>query len=230
MALIHEALGLILHLNRHLNTMLQFHGVWAYTIMFLIIFCETGLVVTPFLPGDTLLFAVGAIAAGANSHVSLSLAWGLMSVAAVLGNMVNYQLGRTIGPRAFSGRFKFLRKKHLDRTHQYFQKFGGKTIVLARFVPVVRTVAPFVAGIGTMPYMRFMFYNIFGSLAWTVLVVCIGFFFGRLPFVTHNFALVVLGIALVSVVPMLIDALHSWRRRDQGPVAPPGGEPRVNRG
>lgn len=224
MAWIHEGVNLILHLNQHLNTMVQLYGMWVYAAMFLIIFCETGLVLTPFLPGDTLLFAVGAIAAAPNSHMNLVLAWGLMSVAAVLGNVVNYQVGRIVGPRVFTDRFVLLKKEHLDRTRRYFDKFGGKTIVLARFVPVVRTIAPFVAGIGAMAYARFMFYNVIGSLAWTVVVVCAGFFFGRVPVIAHNFALVVLGIAVVSMLPMLIDLFHSWRRG--GPCEPAGEEPR----
>lgn len=209
---IHLWLDRVLHLNQYLGTLIQHHGLWVYALLFLIIFCETGLVVTPFLPGDTLLFAVGAIAAG-TAHFNVWLAWFLMFAAAVLGNMANYQIGRTIGPRVFTSRFVWLKREHLERTHRFFEKYGGKTIVLARFVPVVRTFAPFVAGIGSMSYGKFTFYNVVGSGAWTVLVMCVGYFFGGIPVVKHNFSLVVLGIAVVSVLPMVVDIFRNRRGR-----------------
>jgi len=179
-----------------------------------VIFCETGLVVTPFLPGDSLLFAAGALAALGG----LSLWWLviLLIVAAVLGDTVNYWIGHYIGPRAFSGNIRFLRKDYLDRTQAFYEKHGGKTIILARFVPIVRTFAPFVAGIGTMNYSRFIVFNVVGAVVWVLLFTLVGFFFGNLPFVEKNFSLVILVIIAISVAPIVFEYVRDrYSRREQ---------------
>ena len=217
---IHLWLDRVLHLNEYLGTLIEHHGLWVYGLLFLIIFCETGLVVTPFLPGDTLLFAVGAIAAG-TAHFNVWLAWAILFAAAILGNMVNYQIGRSVGPRLFTSRFVLFKKEHLDRTHRFFEKYGGKTIVLARFVPIVRTFAPFVAGIGAMGYGKFTLYNVIGSGAWTVVVIAAGYFFGGIPVVKNNFSIVVLGIAVVSVIPMVVDVIRNRGKRKDADVSGP---------
>ena len=173
-----------LHLDKHLADVVNNYGVWTYAILFVIIFCETGLVVTPFLPGDSLLFAAGSIAAlGALDPLWLFL---LLSAAAIAGDTANYWIGAYIGPRAFSGEFRFLKKEYLDRTHAFYEKYGGKTIIIARFVPIVRTFAPFVAGIGAMNYGKFIVYNVVGGLAWVALFVFGGYWFGAQPLVKET--------------------------------------------
>ncbi len=200
-------IDLFLHLDEHLNEIIQNYGVWTYAILFLIIFMETGLVVTPFLPGDSLLFAAGAFAALGSFNVMLLFL--LLFVAAVLGDAVNYWIGRKIGPRAFDQNIRFLKRSHLEKTQKFYEKHGGKTIVLARFVPIVRTFAPFVAGVGTMEYRRFALYNVFGAFIWTSLFIFGGYFFGNLPFVKTNFEIVILGIIFISILPMVIEYLRS---------------------
>ncbi|MFQ5418791.1 MAG: DedA family protein [Anaerolineae bacterium] len=200
-------IDLFLHLDEHLNEIIQNYGIWTYAILFLVIFLETGVVVTPFLPGDSLLFAAGAFAALGSFNVLLL--FGLLFVAAVLGDAANYWIGRTIGPRAFEQDYRFLKRSHLEKTQKFYEKHGGKTIVLARFVPIVRTFAPFVAGVGTMEYGRFAFYNVFGALTWTSLFIFGGYFFGNLPIVKTNFEIVILGIIFISVLPMVIEYLRS---------------------
>src|SRR6266850_2799755 len=199
---------IVLHLDRHLSEVIQQYGVWTYLILFLIVFCETGLVVTPFLPGDSLLFAVGTFAAlGA---LDLGLVIALLSAAAILGDSLNYAVGATIGPRVFRrDGVRFLNRRHLERTHEFYERYGAKTIVIARFVPIVRTFAPFVAGIGRMRYRTFVTYNIVGALAWTTVCLMAGLVFGNIPVVKKNFELVVLGIIFVSMLPMLIEYLRS---------------------
>ncbi|MFQ5398170.1 MAG: DedA family protein [Anaerolineae bacterium] len=200
-------IDLFLNLDEHLNEIIQNYGVWTYAILFLVIFMETGLVITPFLPGDSLLFAAGAFAAlGSFSVLLLFL---LLFAAAVLGDAVNYWIGRTVGPRAFEQNIRFLKRSHLEKTHKFYEKHGGKTIVLARFVPIVRTFAPFVAGVGTMGYGRFAFYNVFGAFIWTSLFIFGGYFFGNLPFIKTNFEMVILGIIFVSILPMIIEYIRS---------------------
>jgi membrane-associated protein len=185
------------------------HQHTIYLILFAVVFCETGLVVTPFLPGDSMLFAAGAVAgAGSLNPLGLLIA---LSLAAVLGDTVNYWIGAYIGPHAFSGKIRFLKKKHLDRTHAFYEKYGGKTIVIARFVPIVRTFAPFVAGVGVMNYAKFIVYNIVGGVAWVALFVLGGYGLGNREFFKRHFSLVVLAIIVISVMPMVIEYLRSRR-------------------
>jgi membrane-associated protein len=206
-----------LHLDRHLTELVTQYGTWTYAILFAIVFAETGLVVLPLLPGDSLLFAAGALAAlGALDPWFLG---GLLIVAAILGDTVNYHVGKWIGPRAFSGEIKWLRKDYLDKTHAFFERHGGKTIILARFVPIVRTFAPFVAGVGTMTYRQFITYNVVGAVAWVGLFVPLGYFFGNIPAVKRNFSLVILGIIFLSVLPIIIEFYKGWReKKGQGPA------------
>jgi membrane-associated protein len=208
---IKDFIDLFLHLDTHLQTVIQSYGTWTYVILFLIIFCETGLVVTPILPGDSLLFAAGAFAATG----SLDLAWLLilLTVSAVLGDAVNYAIGHFMGPKVFSQPdSRFLKKEYLDRTHEFYERYGGKTIIIARFVPIVRTFAPFVAGVGSMTYAKFASYNVTGGLLWVGVCVLAGYAFGNIPIVQENFTLVILGIIFVSILPGIIEFL---RQRQQ---------------
>jgi membrane-associated protein len=205
-------LDIFLKLDEVLHGVLQAWGPWTYALLFVIILCETGLVVTPFLPGDSLLFAAGAMAALYPDDLNILLLLGLLTVAAIIGDTLNYGIGRWIGPRAFTLDKWFLKKEHLDRTQQFYEKHGGKTIVLARFVPIVRTFAPFVAGVGRMNYPTFLFYNVFGGIAWVFICTLAGYFFGNFPVVKENFELVVVGIVLVSVLPVAWE-MWSARRR-----------------
>ena len=210
-----ELIDLFLHVDEHLADFVQSHGRVVYGLLFAIIFAETGLVVTPFLPGDSLLFAAGALAGSGMLDVRLLLV--LFIVAAVLGDAINYSVGRYIGPRVFRadqrrGRFeRLLNPKHLERTHEFFERHGGKAVVMARFVPIVRTFIPFVAGAGAMTYATFAFYNVFGGVLWVVICVGAGYLFGGIPVVKNNFELVVVGIVAVSVLPMVIEVLRQWR-------------------
>lgn len=211
MELIKEFIDLFLHLDVHLNTVIRDYGMWTYLILFFIVFCETGLVVTPVLPGDSLLFAAGAFAASG----SLDTTWLflLLTVAAVLGDAVNYAVGHFMGPKVFSqANSRIFKKEYLDRTHQFYEKYGGKTIIIARFVPIVRTFAPFVAGVGGMTYAKFASYNIIGGVLWVAVCVGAGYAFGNIPIVKNNFTLVILGIILVSILPGIIEYL---RQRQQ---------------
>ena len=214
MELLKELVDIFLHLDTHLYTVIQDYGLWTYLLLFLIIFCETGLVVTPILPGDSLLFAAGALAAGG----ALNVFWlfGLLSVAAVLGDATNYAIGHFMGPKVFSREeSRFLKKEYLDRTHQFYEKYGGKTIIIARFVPIVRTFAPFVAGVGSMTYWRFASYNVIGGVVWLAVCLFAGYAFGNLPVVKENFTLVILAIIFVSILPGLIE----WLRQRQQQAA-----------
>jgi len=206
--LFHWFVDVVLHLDAHLVELLRDYGFWVYLILFAIVFAETGLVITPFLPGDSLLFAAGALAAvdtsGTLSAPLLSL---ILVIAAVTGNTTNYHIGRWIGPAAFSGKIRFLKVEYLQRTEAFFLRHGSMTIVLSRFVPILRTCAPFVAGIGRMPYGRFQAYNIGGGLAWVLLLTWAGFFFGNIPFIKENFGLVTIGIILASLIPVAWVAL-----------------------
>jgi membrane-associated protein len=203
--LLHFLIDFVLHLDRHLVELLMRYDTWIYALVFLVIFAETGLVVTPFLPGDSLLFGLGALAAIDNSG-TLSASWLalLLSVAAVLGNTTNYWIGRSIGQHAFSGRYRFIKVEYLRRTEAWFARHGSMAMVLSRFAPIVRTFAPFVAGIGRMHHGRFQIYNIAGGVAWVNLFVWAGYFFGNVPFIKNNFGLVTIAIIAVSMLPMLL--------------------------
>ena len=205
--LIKHLIDFILHIDTHLDQIIAQYGTWTYAILILIIFCETGLVVLPLLPGDSLLFAAGAFAARGTLDPFVLLI--SLSIAAIMGDTVNYWIGAWIGPRAFSGNVRFLKKEYLDKTAAFYARHGGKTIVMARFVPIVRTFAPFVAGVGAMDYPRFIVYNVGGAVAWVGLFVFGGYFFGNLPAVRSNFTLVILGIIAVSVTPMVIEWLKA---------------------
>jgi len=202
----------ILHLDQHLLVLVQNYGTWIYGILFLILFCETGLVVTPFLPGDSLLFVAGAIAGAGSMNVHLLVV--LLLAAAVLGDSLNYAIGHYIGPKVF--RFDdswFFKKAYVERTHRFFERHGGKTIVLARFVPIIRTYAPFVAGIGAMDYRRFLLFNVAGAVLWVASLTYAGYFFGNLPAVKNNLSLVILGIIVLSISPGIVELLRHKLKR-----------------
>ena len=202
-------LDFFVHLDTHLVELLQRYGVWIYAILFLIVFSETGLVVTPWLPGDSLLFAVGALVAiDTSGTLQLPVVIGLLIVAAILGNTCNYAIGKHIGPPAFSGRYRLLRVEHLERTESFFSKHGGKTIVLSRFLPILRTFAPFVAGVGRMQYGRFQLFNVLGAVSWVLTFVIGGYLFGNIPVIRDNFGIVTLVIIVGSLLPMLWIALR----------------------
>jgi membrane-associated protein len=202
----------LLHLDVKLVELVREYGTWTYAILFAIVFSETGLVVTPFLPGDSLLFAAGAIAAKGALNVWIIMA--VLLVAAILGDTVNYHVGHYIGPKVFreDRQSRWLKKKHLDRTHAFFEKYGGKTIIIARFVPIVRTFAPFVAGVGAMTYPKFLFYNVLGGVLWVVSLTLAGYWFGRIPWVEKNFEIVVLAIIAISLLPVAIEFINGWRK------------------
>ena len=206
MEIISGLVDFILHLDVHLNTIIKNFGIWTYLILFLIIFLETGVVVTPFLPGDSLLFAAGTFAALGSLNVFALFI--LLTLAAILGDTLNYWIGHFIGPRAFSGNTRFLKKEYLDRTHVFYEKYGGKTIILARFIPIIRTFAPFVAGIGAMDYPHFFFYNVIGAVLWVSIFTFGGYFFGNLPFVRDNFTIVIMVIIFISVLPGVFEFLR----------------------
>lgn len=213
MEFIKDLVGFVLHIDRHLADIIARYGTWTYAILVAIVFCETGLVVTPLLPGDSLLFAAGAFAAlGSLDPRILNL---LLFAAVLAGDNVNYWIGRYVGPRAFSGEVRFFRREYLERTRAFFDRHGGKTIVLARFIPIVRTFTPFVAGIGAMTYPRFLVYSVAGGAAWVSAFVWAGYYFGNLPVVRANFGLVVLGIIGVSVLPILAGLYREWRAARQ---------------
>lgn len=203
MGLIGDFISVVMHLDEHLDRIIQAYGAWAYSILFVIIFCETGLIVTPVLPGDSLLFVAGALAARGSLEV-----WWLavvLTAAAVGGDAANYWIGRSLGVKLFrDGQVRYLKKEYLDRTHQFYERHGAKTIVLARFVPIIRTFAPFVAGLGTMTYRRFAVYNVTGGVAWITLFVFGGYFFGNVPIVRRNFTLVIVAVIVLSVLPMVV--------------------------
>ena len=207
MEMIKTVFDIFMHLDRHLVSVIQDYGVWTYLILFLIIFCETGLVVTPILPGDSLLFAAGAFAAiGA---LDVSGLFGLLTVAAVAGDTLNYWAGHYLGPKVFHKKdVRFLNREYLDRTHRFYEKHGGKTIIIARFMPIIRTFAPFVAGIGKMTYMRFIGYNVSGGILWIASFVFGGYYFGNIPMVKRNFTLVIVAIIVLSVMPGVIEFLR----------------------
>jgi membrane-associated protein len=212
-----------LHFDKYLEVFVQQYGVLTYAILFVIIFCETGLVVTPFLPGDSLLFAAGALSASLNTGGILNpiLLIVIMSIAAIAGDTVNYMIGAYIGPKVFERDSRFLKKEYFDRTNAFYEKYGGKTIILARFVPIVRTFAPFVAGVGKMNYRRFITFNVIGGIVWVTIFIVLGALFGNIPFVKNNFEIVTLGIVFISILPMIFEFVRA-RRHPKSPALPSG--------
>ena len=209
MAPLIEFVNLFLHLAEHLKLIIENYGAWTYALLFIIIFCETGLVITPFLPGDSLLFTAGALTALGSLELSYLLA--LLTVAAVLGDTINYWLGRYVGVRAFEGRIPLVKQAHLIRTQHFYERYGGKTIIIARFIPIIRTFAPLVAGIATMSYKKFIKYNILGGFLWVSMLILVGYFFGNLPVVQKNFSLVVVAIVFLSILPLVYElAKNRW--------------------
>jgi membrane-associated protein len=200
-------IDLFLHLDQHLSEIIRDYGLWTYLILFVIIFCETGLVITPILPGDSLLFAAGAFAAmGALDPLWL---FGLLSIAAVAGDTVNYWIGNLVGPKIFhQEKVRFFKKENLTRTHEFYEKYGGKTIIIARFIPIIRTFAPFVAGIGRMTYLHFISYNVIGGIFWIAIFILGGYYFGNLPMVQKNFTLVIMAIIFISILPGVYEFLR----------------------
>ena len=211
MEFLQNCLDIVLHLNRHLDELVVQFGPWLYVILFLIIFCETGLVVTPFLPGDSLLFAVGALAARPDG-LDLWVLLATLVVAAILGDSVNYWVGHQAGDRLQRRFPRLIKPEHVRRTHEFYERYGGKTIIIARFVPIVRTFAPFVAGVGRMTYSRFMMFNVSGALLWIGLLIPAGYFFGNLEIVRKNFTLVVLAIIFLSILPAIVEFLRERAR------------------
>lgn len=199
-----------LHLDKHLAEIIAQYGTWTYAVLAAIVFAETGLVILPLLPGDSLLFAAGAFAA--LGSLNPWILFFLLALMAVVGDTVNYWVGAAIGPRAFTGEIRWLKREYMDRTHAFFERHGGKTIILARFVPIIRTFAPFVAGVGTMSYPRFLAYNVIGGVVWVGLFVWAGYFFGNLPVVRDNFSLVILFIIGISVIPIIVGIVRERRR------------------
>ncbi|MCJ7513127.1 MAG: DedA family protein [Anaerolineales bacterium] len=217
MQLLAQLFDFILHIDRHLGEIIANYGYWTYIILFAIVFMETGLVVTPFLPGDSLLFAAGALAA--TGALNVWVLFVLLASAAIVGDTVNYWFGHRIGPRVFQEDVRFLKREYLERTQKFYDKHGGKTIFLARFIPIIRTFAPFVAGVGTMRYSKFIVYNVIGALVWTSIFIFAGYFFGNLPIVRDNFGLVVIAIILISLLPVGYELLQH-RLRPRSVTAP----------
>lgn len=210
--LIRKLIDFVLHIDVHLAEIIRDYGVWTYAVLFLIIFAETGFVVTPFLPGDSLLFAAGAFCARPETGLNVHLMAFLLFIAAVIGDTLNYWIGAKLGPAVFKREDSFFfRKKHLERAHAFFEKYGGRAIILARFVPIVRTFVPFIAGVGKMTYKKFIAYNIIGGLIWIYFFTYAGYAFGNHPVVQKNFKLVILAIIFVSILPMLIEGWRAWR-------------------
>jgi membrane-associated protein len=214
-----QLVDIFLHLDRHLAEVTRDYGAFTNVILFVIVFCETGLVVTPFLPGDSLLFTAGALASLGSLPLGVLLA--VLSAAAILGDTANYWIGKKIGPKAFDGSIRFLKQEHLRKTEAFYEKHGKKTIILARFVPIVRTFAPFVAGIGSMSYGVFLSYNVIGGVAWVLICVLSGYFFGNIPVVKRNFSVAILVIIAVSMIPIAVEAWKARRARRESPEPGP---------
>ncbi len=207
MEFLSNIIHLFIHLDDHINTIVAHYGSWTYLILFLIIFCETGFVITPFLPGDSLLFVVGALAASGPLNIIFVML--LLCIAAILGDSVNYAIGHMLAPKILKNeKIRFIKQEHIERTHQFFEKYGGKTIIFARFIPIIRTFAPFLAGAGSMNYKKFFLYNIVGAILWVTSLTLAGFFFGNLPFVKKNFTLVIYAIIIISLIPAVLEYLR----------------------
>lgn len=215
MEFIKSIIDFILHIDHHLVEIVSDYKTWTYLILFLIIFAETGLVVTPFLPGDSLLFAAGAIIAKPDTGLNIFFMFLLLCVAAILGDLVNYHVGNYIGPRAFSGKYKLLKVEYLNKTQAFYNKHGGKTIIYARFIPIIRTFAPFVAGVGTMSYGKFASFNVIGGITWVGSFLFLGYFFGGIPVIKNNFTYVIFGIIFVSILPPIIEVIRSRTKSQQ---------------
>lgn len=213
MELLYSLIDFILHIDSYLIEIVSNYKTWTYLILFMIIFAETGLVVVPFLPGDSLLFATGAIVAHPETELNVFLMGGILIAAAILGDLANYHMGKFAGPKAFSGKYRFLKKEYLERTQAFYSKYGGKTIIYARFVPIIRTFAPFVAGIGTMRYGKFASYNVIGAIAWVSSFLVIGYCFGGLPVIKENFTYVIFAIIFVSMLPPIIEGIRSRAKK-----------------
>jgi membrane-associated protein len=221
MELLKKILDIALHLDRYLSAVIQQYGLWTYAILFVVIFIETGFVIMPFLPGDSLLFAAGTFAA----LKALKLGWLILglSAAAILGDTVNYWIGHRMGPKVFCREdARFFKREYLDRTHAFYERHGGKTIIIARFVPIIRSFAPFVAGIGRMSYGRFLAFNVIGGIGWVVLLTCAGYFFGTIPLVKENYSIAIIAIIAISTVPIAVEYVRHRRRR---PLPPPACGP-----
>ena len=220
MELLKQLIDFILHAENHLVWFIQNYGIWVYALLFAIIFCETGLVVTPFLPGDSLLFAVGALAARPDMGLRVEIITPLLLVAAIVGDSVNYSIGKWFGPKVFQFESnRFFNRDHLLKAHSFYEKYGGRAIILARFVPIVRTFAPFVAGVGTMNYAKFFFYNVTGAIVWVGLFIGAGYIFGNIPIVQKNMKAVILGIIIVSVLPIVYEMGKAWLEKRQKSAA-----------
>jgi len=207
-----KIIDFIIHLDTHLSDLIQTYGLWTYLILFVVIFCETGLVVTPFLPGDSLIFAAGTFAARGDLKVGWLFL--VLAAAAVIGDTVNYWIGKIIGPKIFhKEKTRFFKKEYLDRTHKFYEKYGAETIIIARFVPIIRTFAPFVAGIGRMTYLKFISYNVIGGVGWVAIFTFGGYFFGNIPFVKNNFSIVIIAIILISLVPAVVEFLKHRKKK-----------------
>ncbi len=217
MEFIQSLIDFILHIDKHLVEVVNNYQTWTYLILFVIIFAETGLVVTPFLPGDSLLFATGAIIAKPETDLNIFLMCLLLIIAAILGDMANYHIGNYIGPKAFSGKYKLLKKEYLEKTQAFYLKHGGKTIIYARFVPIVRTFAPFVAGVGTMSYGKFASYNVAGGILWVAAFLFAGYFFGNIAFIQKNFTYVILAIIFISLLPPLFEFIKGRKAKSGTP-------------
>jgi membrane-associated protein len=215
MELLKKLFDFVMHLDIHLRALIQTYGLWTYFILFVVIFCETGLVVTPFLPGDSLIFAAGTFAAAKALNVWLLFL--ILSAAAVIGDTANYWIGKIVGPKVFhKEKTRFFKKEYLDRTHEFYEKYGAETIILARFVPIIRTFAPFVAGIGKMTYGKFLCYNVIGGVGWVAIFTFGGYFFGNIPFVKKNFSIVIIAIILISLVPAVLEVLKHRKKKPGG--------------
>ncbi len=220
--MIARIIDIALHLDRYLSAIIQQYGIWTYGILFLVIFVETGFVVIPFLPGDSLLFAAGTFAALKALNIVGLMA--LLSAAAVLGDTVNYWVGHALGPKIFHKEgSRVFKKEYLDRTHAFFEKYGGKTIIIARFVPIVRSFAPLVAGIGRMSYGKFLSFNVIGGVGWVVLLTGAGYFFGNIPLIKKNFSLAILAIIVISTIPAVTERLRARKQKSAPPSSPPAG-------